>query len=130
MPTLEASTTTLRRHEAAGRLEVLSVSAVGFEANQSTCVSAQVAPPTDPSRVNGHAAHIASGTPVTCARVEQALRIVAEIVAGPDGEAYLPIFERLEGELATLEAQADTLARARRVAASTPRFSPSTPRGA
>ena len=38
---------------------------------------------------------------------------MAKVVAGPGGEVYLPIFERLERELAALDAKSDALARAR-----------------
>ena len=67
---------------------------------------------------------------ITRTRIERALWFMAKVVAGPDGEVYLPIFERLERELATLDAKTDALARARSLLATTPRSSPSTPRGA
>jgi hypothetical protein len=63
-------------------------------------------------------------------RIERALGFIAEIVAGPGGEAYLPIFERLERELAAIDAKADALGRARAIVATNPRSSPSTPPGA
>jgi hypothetical protein len=63
-------------------------------------------------------------------RIEQALRFMATIVAGPDGEVYLPIFERLERELAARDAKTDALQRARALAMANPRASPSTPPGA
>lgn len=41
------------------------------------------------------------GEPVTPERIERALRLVAYLVARDDeGEVYLPILDRLEGELA------------------------------
>jgi hypothetical protein len=43
---------------------------------------------------------------------------MAEIVASPGGEVYLPIFERLEAELAAIDTKTDALARARSLAAS------------
>lgn len=55
---------------------------------------------------------------------------MAEIVAGPDGEVYLPIFERLERELAAIDVKTDALTRARAMAATNPRSSPSTRPGA
>jgi hypothetical protein len=54
---------------------------------------------------------------------------MARVVAEPNGEVYLPIFERLEGELAALDAKSDALSRARTLLATTPRSLPSTPRG-
>lgn len=67
---------------------------------------------------------------ITRARVERALQIIAAIVTGPEGDAYLPIFERLERELAALDAKSDALARARSIVAASARFSPSTRHGA
>ena len=55
---------------------------------------------------------------------------MAMIVAGPDGDLYLPLFERLERELAAIDAKADALARARTIAAFNSRSSPSTQHGA
>ena len=49
---------------------------------------------------------------------------MAEIVAGPDGEVYLPIFDRLERELAVIDAKTDALTRARAMIATNPRSSP------
>lgn len=63
-------------------------------------------------------------------RIERALRFVAGIVVEPGGEVYLPIFERLERELADIDAKADALARARSIAAFNSKSSPSTRRGA
>ena len=63
-------------------------------------------------------------------RIEHALWFVAKIVAEPDGEVYLPIFERLERELAAIDAKSDAMARARTLLATTPRSFPSTPIGA
>lgn len=65
------------------------------------------------------------GHPVTRARIERALRFMASIVAGPDGEVYLPIFERLERELAAIDAKSDSLQRARTMVGAIPRSSPS-----
>lgn len=67
---------------------------------------------------------------ITRARIERALHYVAMIVDGPDGEVYLPIFERLECELAVLDAKTDALARARSIVATSTRSSPSTRHGA
>lgn len=67
---------------------------------------------------------------ITRARIERALEIIAAIVTGPEGDAYLPIFERLERELAVLDAKTDALARARAMIAANPRPSSSTRRGA
>ena len=50
------------------------------------------------------------------ARLERALQAVAAIVAQRGGEVYLPIFERLERELATLDKAESALARARSIA--------------
>jgi len=58
--------------------------------------------------------------PVSRARIERALQFVATIIAGPDGEAYLPIFERLEHELSAIDAKTDALSRARALVASRP----------
>lgn len=63
-------------------------------------------------------------------RIERALHFIAAIVVEPDGEVYLPIFERLERELAEIDAKADALARARSIAAFNSKSSPSTRRGA
>lgn len=65
------------------------------------------------------------GNPITRARIEQALRFMANIVTGPDGEVYLPIFERLERELAAIDAKSDALQRARTMVGASPRSSPS-----
>jgi len=67
--------------------------------------------------------------PVSRQRVEDALQFVAAIVAGPDGEVYLPIFHRLERELAAIDERESALARARSIALN-PRSSPSMRRGA
>lgn len=55
---------------------------------------------------------------------------MAMIVAGPDGDLYLPIFERLEAELAAIDRKTDALARARTIATFNSRSLPSTRRGA
>ncbi len=70
------------------------------------------------------------GNRVTRARIEKALRFMAIIVSGTDGELYLPIFERLERELAAIDVKTDALQRARSMVASIPRSSPSTRRDA
>ncbi|MFM9940815.1 MAG: hypothetical protein ACKVP7_15130 [Hyphomicrobiaceae bacterium] len=62
-------------------------------------------------------------------RIERALRFIAEIAARPGGVVYLPIFERLERELAACDASMDALARARAMIEARPRSSPATPRG-
>lgn len=58
-----------------------------------------------------------TGRPITAERIERALRAVARIVARPGGEAYIPIFERLERELAERQHQQSAVARARAIAA-------------
>ncbi len=68
--------------------------------------------------------------PITRSRIEQALRFVASIVAKPGGEVYLPIFERLERELAAIDKKADAIERARSLIAVIPKSSPSTRPGA
>lgn len=47
------------------------------------------------------------------ARLERALRTCARIVAAPGGEVYVPIFERLEAEIAAHAQRQDARARAR-----------------
>lgn len=49
----------------------------------------------------------------TSAELERTLRILAEIVAGRDGAAYIPLFERVESELAARARANDARARAR-----------------
>lgn len=50
------------------------------------------------------------------ARIVSAQAYVAEMVAGrTDGEVYLPIFVRLEAELAALEAKETAIERAKRL---------------
>ncbi len=49
-------------------------------------------------------------------RIERALRVAARIVARPGGEAYVPIFERLERELAERQRERGAVARARAIA--------------
>jgi hypothetical protein len=51
---------------------------------------------------------------ITVARLERALETVAVLLI--EDEVYLPIFERLERELAEARKTADTLERARRIA--------------
>lgn len=53
-------------------------------------------------------------------RIERALRTVAQIVSRPGGEAYLPVFERLERELAALDGQLQAIERAKTLASITP----------
>ena len=65
--------------------------------------------------------------PITRERLEQALKLVAAIVASPGGEIYLPIFERLERELSDIDAKSGALIRARSIAGITSRSSPSIP---
>ena len=62
-------------------------------------------------------------------RIERALEFVAMIVTGPDGDVYLPIFARLERELAAIDERENALARARSIALN-PKSSPSNRRGA
>lgn len=50
---------------------------------------------------------------ITTERIERALRDAALIVAAPGGDVYVPIFERLERELAQRQRQQDAVARAR-----------------
>lgn len=71
-----------------------------------------------------------ANAPVSRERIERALCFVAAIVAEPGGEVYLPIFGRLERELAELDAKADALARARTIATFNSKSLPSTRRGA
>ena len=52
---------------------------------------------------------------VTKDRIEAALIVVARHVAAPGGEVYLPVYERLERELAALEARETAIDRARRL---------------
>lgn len=52
-------------------------------------------------------------------RLGRALRTVARIVAGPGGEKYILLFERLESEMAARERMSDARARARALAEST-----------
>ena len=50
-------------------------------------------------------------------RLLAAYEFVAQMVADrPDGAAYLPLFERLEREVAALDARESAVERARRVA--------------
>lgn len=60
-----------------------------------------------------------SAAHISDARIERALRTVAGIVAGKGGEAYVPIFERLESELFKRQRAQDARARARAMAATT-----------
>jgi hypothetical protein len=70
----------------------------------------------------------ASAYTVDRTRLERALHTVARIVGRPGGEIYLPIFERLERELAALDKAESTLARARALAqAVKPKRARSTP---
>lgn len=57
---------------------------------------------------------VASGGEVTVARLEKALETVAVLLI--EDKVYLPIFERLEQELAEVRKTADTHDRARRIA--------------
>jgi len=50
---------------------------------------------------------------ISTARIERALRIVARLVAAPGGEEFVPIFERVEAELAQRRRAEDVRARAR-----------------
>lgn len=50
-------------------------------------------------------------------RLNRALRTLARIVAGPGGEVYIPLFERLEAEVAASARATDARDRARRMAA-------------
>lgn len=55
---------------------------------------------------------------ISTKRLERALRIIAGIVAAEGGEVYVPIFERLERELADRKRAQDARARARALLAS------------
>ena len=57
---------------------------------------------------------VVAGCEITVARLERALETVAVLLV--EDEVYLPIFERLEAELAEARKTADTLDRARRIA--------------
>lgn len=59
--------------------------------------------------------------PITRDQLLQALHVVAEIVAGSGGEVYLPIFERLERELAAMDQTNDAIERARALMSANPR---------
>lgn len=51
-------------------------------------------------------------TPITIERIERALVVVARAVATPGGEVYVPIFERIESELAQRKRAVDARSRA------------------
>lgn len=53
---------------------------------------------------------------ITTERIERGLRTIARVVAAPGGEIYLPIFERLESELADRKRIKDARTRAREIA--------------
>lgn len=57
--------------------------------------------------------HVASATGVSAADIERAMdRLAREIVAfGPRGRKLLPLYERLENELAAIRAADDVMAR-------------------
>ena len=59
-------------------------------------------------------------TAIAIADIEHALQVVASIVARPDGEVYLPIFLRLERELAALQTNASAIERARALSEANP----------
>ena len=50
---------------------------------------------------------------VAIGEIERALQVVAGIVARPGGDIYLPVFLRLERELAALRTNASAIERAR-----------------
>lgn len=54
---------------------------------------------------------------ITTERIERALRDAASLVAAPGGDVYVPIFERLERELAERQNRQDAVARARALVA-------------
>lgn len=58
----------------------------------------------------------ASGS-ITTDRLERALRTLALIVAAPDGEIYVPLFERIEAELTQRARQQGARERARAIVA-------------
>ena len=60
--------------------------------------------------------HGAERSPIDRARVERALKAVARRVAEPGGEVLVPVFERLEQELARLDKEAGARARAEQLA--------------
>jgi hypothetical protein len=57
---------------------------------------------------------VVAGGEVSIARLERALETVAVLLL--EDEVYLPIFERLESELAEARKTANTLERARQIA--------------
>jgi hypothetical protein len=52
-----------------------------------------------------------SNSPVTAADIEECLDIVAGLADGENGEQYIPLFERLEKELAAMDQKRTTLDR-------------------
>ena len=50
---------------------------------------------------------------VSTARVERALRTAARLVAGPGGDVFVPVFERMERELESRRRKSDSVARAK-----------------
>ncbi|SHN18599.1 hypothetical protein [Roseibium suaedae] len=59
-----------------------------------------------------------SSKPITIERVAAALIKLAWLIERtPEGEKFLPLFERLENELAALQDKQDTMSRVRRLAA-------------
>ena len=60
------------------------------------------------------------GSNIEMADVERALSVVAEFVAAPGGDVYLPIFIRLERELAAMRANGSALERARAMSGANP----------
>lgn len=56
----------------------------------------------------------------TLAELNDAIAYVAEMITGrPDGDTYLPIFERLEEEIKAHAAKESTIERAKRIARET-----------
>jgi hypothetical protein len=50
---------------------------------------------------------------VTTEQLKDTLRILARFVTGPGGSAYVPLFERIEAELANRDRARDAIERAR-----------------
>ena len=57
---------------------------------------------------------------VAVSEIERALQVVAGIVARPGGDVYLPVFLRLERELAALRTTASAIERARALSKANP----------
>ena len=88
------------------------------------CEQVRNSSPTDRDNVTPDLPHIALALgyrkdvhhPINEERLQKALRVAAQVVVRY-GEDYLPIFERLETELANLRIRSMTLLRAEQIAA-------------